>query len=175
MKGSSEAGYTCADVPITFNRSQFEIRLWIVSRFRIGSPNQTTTDLSSITYNINNPKTNDTIHSQVYLTASNPECNSFDTVTFKVYPTIIPRIEPNDTSGCNPFNVNFRNFTTGGNTGSNKLTYQWNFGDGEFSNLETPPTHTFTNPTQNDKTFPISLTVTNTIGCSAIYNTKFIS
>ncbi|MFN8299452.1 MAG: PKD domain-containing protein, partial [Chitinophagales bacterium] len=60
------------------------------------------------------------------------------------------------TQGCEtPFTVNFSNNTPGG------ATFNWTFGDGTTSNAENP-SKTFT----TNGTFSVSLTVTDTTGCS---------
>ncbi len=67
------------------------------------------------------------------------------------------------TSGCQlPFTVNF----TDNSTGTSPFTYLWNLGDGNFSGLQNP-TITYTSFGNYD----VSLTVTNTTGCS-VTNTQ---
>ncbi|MCZ2276421.1 MAG: PKD domain-containing protein [Bacteroidia bacterium] len=63
------------------------------------------------------------------------------------------------TSGCPPLKVLF----TPNSTGSN-VTYLWNFGDGQTSNLQSP-THLY----QSSGSYIPSLTVTDGSGCTATY------
>ncbi|MFZ9942277.1 MAG: PKD domain-containing protein [Bacteroidia bacterium] len=60
-----------------------------------------------------------------------------------------------DIDGCPPHTVNFSH------PGGPGLSYLWNFGNGQTSNLQNP-SHTYTTP----GSFTVSLTVTNTIGCT---------
>ncbi len=64
-----------------------------------------------------------------------------------------------DTFACTNQTVNFNNFSTG-----NGLTYNWDFGDGNSSNLQTP-THNYA----NEGTFTVCLTVTDLNGCDSMY------
>jgi PKD repeat protein len=139
--------------------------------FSDGSAEQNTSNLNPITYIINNNLPNDTINRHVYLTASNTTCSSMDTITFKIYPTIIPHINPDVTSGCGPLDINFSNQTTGGNNSSNKLLFKWDFDDGTTSNSTGTISHTFSNRTPADKPYTVTLTATNNVGCSATHDT----
>ncbi|HNR42113.1 MAG TPA: PKD domain-containing protein [Bacteroidales bacterium] len=81
-------------------------------------------------------------------------CKNQDTihihVTMPPFPTA--RFEP-DTSGCNPFTVQFRNRSIGGES------YLWDFDDKTFS-MEENPVHTWYVP----GTYNVKLTVTNLLG-----------
>ena len=57
-------------------------------------------------------------------------------------------------------------FTPTITNGSPAYSYQWNFGDGNTSNLENP-THTFTSLGCGTGTFVVSLTIVDSNGCSA--------
>jgi PKD repeat protein len=59
-----------------------------------------------------------------------------------------------------PLNVSFDNTTTGG---SGSLTYTWDFGNGNTSNLVDPPAQTYTQLGN----FTVTLTATDAVGCSA--------
>ncbi|MBK9337591.1 MAG: PKD domain-containing protein [Lewinellaceae bacterium] len=68
---------------------------------------------------------------------------------------------PSPAVACTPpLNVSFANTTTGG---SGSLTYAWNFGNGNTSNLVDPPAQTYTQLGN----FTVTLTATDAIGCSA--------
>ena len=83
------------------------------------------------------------------------ECGSdtaYHTVT--VLPNQVNAFFNADTlSGCNPLTVNFTQFSTGA------LSFSWDFGDGNFSNLYSP-THTYT----TSGTYTVSLAIND--GCS---------
>lgn len=78
---------------------------------------------------------------------------------------------PNDPL-CNPQTLTLTNLSsfTGGGILSN-ATFNWSFGDGSTSN-ERDPVHTFTNLTQNNKTFNITLTTESEHGCASQPVTK---
>jgi len=70
---------------------------------------------------------------------------------------------PDQTAGCEtPFPVNFDNNSIGAG-----LTYAWNFGDGATSTLS-DPSHTYL----TNGVFTVSLTATNTQGCSTTQTTS---
>lgn len=82
---------------------------------------------------------NDTSINQSYnisLIVNNVNCS--DTITRKlvVHPQVYARFEPLDTSGCNPFEIKFRNNSV------NSHFYEWDFGDG-FSSESKEPKYVF--------------------------------
>ncbi len=73
------------------------------------------------------------------------------------------------TAGCSPMTVNFSDLSTPG-SGTN-ATWQWDFGDGNFSTAQNP-THTYTT-TGN---FNVSLLATNSHGCvNSITRSNYIN
>ncbi len=73
---------------------------------------------------------------------------------------------------CGGESITFANNSTGGSPGT--LTYSWDFDDGTSSVVTTnlnPVTHTFINNTNNPLTRNVTLTATNSRGCSHISNT----
>ena len=75
----------------------------------------------------------------ITLTVTNPCGSSTHVDSVRVLPNnITPFFNTNPTSGCAPLAVNFTNFTTGANV------YNWDFGDGNVSNLMNP-SHTYVN------------------------------
>lgn len=67
---------------------------------------------------------------------------------------------PGDTSGCTPLPVVCTDLSTGA------TTWNWDFGDGSTSNAQNPAAHSFVNTTQSNKTYDISLIISNAIGCT---------
>ena len=61
-----------------------------------------------------------------------------------------------DTVSCTPFPVSFQNKT------QNAVSYSWDFGDGNNSNLQ-HPVHTYL----NSGVYPVAMTATNQFGCTA--------
>ena len=166
--------FICApDVVTISNTSVCDINTTsFVWDFSDGSTTQNTTDLSSITYNIsNNLDINDTTHRHVYLTATNTNCTSKSTITFVVYPTIVPHIEPDIIEGCGPLTVNLTNQTVGENS-DNPLTYKWDFGDNTNSTLtDVIVPHTFGNKSSSDTPYAVTLEAKNNNGCTATHDT----
>jgi gliding motility-associated-like protein len=68
-------------------------------------------------------------------------------------------------SGCSPLPVNFVLTPTNFSPGS--VTYIWHFGDSATSSLANP-SHTYINATNTTETNTVSLTATNSNGCSNI-------
>jgi gliding motility-associated-like protein len=79
-------------------------------------------------------------------------------VTITVFPEIQVGISPSVLQGCSPLQVSFENTSTGASI------YQWSFGDGSSSNLFAP-THTFTNSSQNDTIYKVSILAISSFGC----------
>ena len=69
------------------------------------------------------------------------------------------RFSADERTGCDPFTVQFRNFSSP----DSLVTYAWDFGDG-YSSDEKEPEHTFRNTTSEVKTFNVTLVADN--GCA---------
>jgi gliding motility-associated-like protein len=76
-----------------------------------------------------------------------------------VYPALVPAFNVDSTALCS---INQPVIFHNNSTGDGALTYSWNFGDGDTSNL-TSPTHLYA----AKGNYGISLTVSNTYGCSS--------
>jgi len=99
----------------------------------------------------------------VRLIVSNNGCT--DTIEHTVIITANPfqaNFVASPTSGCLPLNVNFTDISA-----PNANSWAWDFGDGSTSATQNP-THSYTVP----GTYTVSLTATNTSGCS---NTKTLN
>jgi len=83
-------------------------------------------------------------------------CTSTKTKTFTVNNDVNVDFSVGTQSACNPA-IQFSNSSTGTGT----LTYSWDFGDGN-SSTSASPSHTYA----SINTFDVTLTVTNTHGCS---------
>lgn len=69
-----------------------------------------------------------------------------------------------DTSICQPASVKFSAVLTASDTSS--LSWKWDFGNGNISNLQNPPTQTY----PNLGSFPLTLILTNSSGCADTVN-----
>jgi gliding motility-associated-like protein len=85
-------------------------------------------------------------------------CSDTATRTIIVYPDVISNFTAN-TPICSPSAATFNNFSAGG------ATYDWDFGDGNSSNLFLP-TNSYINPGPAPLVFNISLIVTSGFGCA---------
>jgi len=84
-------------------------------------------------------------------------CKNDEEITVVVYPK--PAINPTEdpTSGCEPKMINF-------SASAGALTYLWNFGDGDSSNIMSPA-HTF----MHAGSYPVTLTAV-ALGCTLTFN-----
>lgn len=71
----------------------------------------------------------------------------------------------NVTGGCTPLSVNFTNNSTSPNPTTNPIvSWNWNFGNGQTSTLQNPPTQTYL-----IGVYDVTLTVTTQTGCTETY------
>jgi PKD repeat protein len=102
----------------------------------------------------------------ITLTASNSAGSSSKSavIAVNVTPPVIPPVanfNANITSGLSPLSVQFNDTSTG----SQLLTYQWDFGDGSANITDANPEHVFT--TSSNQTFIVTLAVSNSVGSSS--------
>ena len=132
--------------------------------WQIGSWSTTTTT-PSVSYTIGSPG-----NYTVRLTVSNGSSTDVETKTNYITVHPKPTVNFNATTpvaGCSPLTVTFQDASTLNAPGTG--TYSWFWGG---SGSGTNPTATFTNPGTQD----VTLTVTNSFGCSALLNkTAYIS
>jgi gliding motility-associated-like protein len=100
------------------------------------------------------------------VTDANNAVGTAQPVTIIVNPTPIASFTAAPTSGCFPLNVQFTSTSTSGGSGATIMSYNWTFGDGKTGN-QPSVSHTYTSaglpPTFG---FPVTLQVTNNLGCS---------
>lgn len=103
----------------------------------------------------------------VTLTVTNEGgCTDVDSHSITIYPSVTASFTPSVPSGCNELDVTFTNTSK-----ANATTFNWNFGDGGSSVLQSP-THTFKNLNGTDATYPVTLTVKTDYGCTAQASTN---
>jgi gliding motility-associated-like protein len=95
----------------------------------------------------------------VLLTVSTPNCSADGSVDVNVEATPVASFATSNNQGCNPVSVNFTNQSLFA------VSYIWNFGDGNISNVF-EPSHTYINNSSNDVTFNCSLIALNAYGCA---------
>jgi PKD repeat protein len=97
------------------------------------------------------------IEHTITLIASNDHgCTHTKQRKVTVYPPIVADFVPDVEVGCSPLEVNFENLSSGP-----VLFYYWSFGDGTFSS-EMNPNHTFTNNTDQNITYEVTLYIVST-------------
>lgn len=110
----------------------------------------------------------DSVVYTVYQTVTDGRgCTDVDSASFTVYPSPTADFNVSANDSCGPFTVNFANVSTPNQTGMdiNSMTFDWNFGNGNTSNVQ-DPTETFVNNGEADTTYYIRLIATNAFGCS---------
>ena len=88
-------------------------------------------------------------------------CTAIKSDTISVFPEVHANFHPDLTFGCQPLPVGFVNNTNiiGG------TSFFWDFGDGKFSNLSSPPEHEYKNLTNLSLLRNINLEATTQYGC----------
>lgn len=79
-------------------------------------------------------------------------------ITLHPLPTAIMYVP--DTAGCNPFQVDFQNFSTV------STTYEWDFGDGSPIDNSVAPSHVFRNNGAGNVIYTVRLVAITDMGCS---------
>lgn len=82
-------------------------------------------------------------------------CTGSTSQTITVQPTPTPSFTATPLTNCAPSVVNFVNTSSGG------VSYSWDFGNGQTSSLQNPPSQTY----PINGSFPVSLTMTTSQGC----------
>lgn len=102
---------------------------------------------------------------QIRLINTYANCSDSAFRTIRVLALPVANFSAPDSVDCRaPFTVNFQNNSIGA------VSWQWNFGDGNSSNLQNP-SHTYTSAGN----YTVTLTVTNASGCTAnISKTNFV-
>jgi PKD repeat protein len=98
----------------------------------------------------------------IQLTANNLCGTSVKRDTVKVFPIPVANFRSSVDSGCSPLYVTFQDLTTG-----YPKRYYWDFGNGQTSLMNNPPTQVFTTEA-NDSSFSVKLIVSNDCGADTI-------
>lgn len=97
-------------------------------------------------------------NNQVQLTVSNGLCSNTYTKTIVLNNKVVAAFKGPDIT-CPEDSVSFTDISTG-----EIATWQWSFGNGQTSSLQTPPAQVY--PTTGTETlYPVSLTIDNGLGC----------
>ncbi|RPH73491.1 PKD domain-containing protein, partial [bacterium] len=88
-------------------------------------------------------------------------CSALKVDTITVFPEIYANFSPGILQGCQPLKVPLVNNTNI----INGTSFFWNFNDGRYSNLASPPPHVFNNYSGNSGYHDILLEATSQFGC----------
>ncbi|MBN1950583.1 MAG: PKD domain-containing protein [Bacteroidales bacterium] len=111
----------------------------------------------------NNSATSDTTYYISLIASNNEGCADTLTRELDIFPHVIAAFNMSDSVGCSPLNVAFTNNSSGG-----LLSYLWNFGNGTTSTNPAPIPRNYSNLTDTDTLYFISLTAINPYGCDSM-------
>jgi PKD repeat protein len=133
-----------------------------------GDGTGSTTPAASFTHQYwNNDPDNDTTYIIRLVARNNEGCSDTTYRTIGILPHVVAAFGISDSVGCSPLTVALTNSSSGG-----LLSYLWDFGNGTSSTNPSPIPRIYTNYTDNDTTYIISLTAINPYGCdSTTYDT----
>ncbi len=122
-----------------------------------------TTEISSedtLTHLFTNPDSQVHVY-DITVTINTPQgCGHTAQHAFTLYPAVHADFTIiNSGEDCAPINTAFQNASSAADH------YQWSFGDGGTSTLNSP-SHTYANPVYNDTTFTVQLIASSNVGCS---------
>ena len=124
--------------------------------------NSTTADPSFTHQYWNNSATNDTTYYISLVALNNEGCSDTMVRALDIFPHVVADFSLTDSVGCSPLGVSFVNSSSGG-----LLSYLWDFGNGTTSTNPNPAGRSYTNFTDNDTSYIISLTAVNPYGCDS--------
>lgn len=130
-----------------------------------GDGEKTSIDLPTFDHKYSNSTVLSTVYPLTLIAVSDNNCSDTITYNVTVYPDISARFEA--FSGCHPHTISdFKPKTVGAN-----ILYQWNFGNGQSSNLASPSQifNNFSNTV--DSVYKISLDVQSEYECKAHFDT----
>ena len=133
-----------------------------------GDGTNSTTSATPFTHQYwNDDPDNDTTYTIQLVALNNEGCSDTVSRFLNIFPHVVAAFDISDSVGCSPLNVAFTNSSTGG-----VLAYLWDFGNGTSSTNHSPIPRTYTNYTDNDTSYVITLTAINPYGCdSTTYDT----
>lgn len=119
----------------------------------------TVTNTNPVIHRYSNPSPSNPVTYTIELTVTNPQgCIATISKEIDVMPIVQAGFTADITLGCNPVNVTFTNTTSGANS------YNWDFGNGQSSDLINP-SMTFENYGMTDTTFNVRMMATNIYTC----------
>lgn len=131
--------------------------------FDDGSPVDVTANPSHV-FNNTSSTVSDTFNVQL-ITISSFGCADTVVNTIIVYPQVTANFTAN-TPICSPSAATFNNLSSGA------ATYNWNFGDGNTSNLASPA-NSYINPGPAPVNYTITLTATSSFGCISVFTQPY--
>lgn len=100
-------------------------------------------------------------HTIKLIVKNDHECYDTSTIPVSIFPSIRASFDADRINGCQPLSVSFTNKT---NIISN-TSFLWDFSNGRYSNLATPPQQILSNLSSSVRFFDITLKATSQYGC----------
>lgn len=113
--------------------------------------------------------TSDSIQYRIYLSLSDAGgCTDTFSQTYTLYPKPTAAFTLSQQDSCGPISVQFSNLSSSGQTGLNpsSMSFNWDLGNGQTSNLANPGPITYHNSGTSDSTYYLQLIAQNSFGCS---------
>lgn len=150
----SESG-ACAPGPVTITNSSQNADSYFWT-YGDGSTSQIADVVHVHTFS--SPLNGSQSYNLILVATTDEGCSNTSNGQFILYPSVNAQFT-SDTIGCAPININFINQSIGA------VSYNWNFGDGEFSSLQNP-SHIFTAGNVDDEHYQVQMIAVNSFGCS---------
>jgi len=153
---------SCVQVPVTITNNSSTLPgitsfKWI---FGDGSPDGNSS-ASSFVHNYTNATAVTQYYNLVMVVSNHAGCTDTLIRQVKVFPEVTSQFTPDKLNGCNPVQINFTN-----NSNTPVASYfHWDFGDSTSSTLQNP-VHQFSNLSDHDTTYTVTLVATSSDFCS---------
>lgn len=149
----------CPPFDVEIENNSIGTKLTNVYTFGDGS-DSTTTSMANMNHTFHNLHSSNTEPYQIQLkTVTEFGCDDSISQTIYVYPEVVAQFDANPGwNACSPFEITFDNSSI------NSFFHRWDFDNGVTSSL-TSPKHRFTNITEEDKEFNVSLHASSVYDC----------
>jgi PKD repeat protein len=161
IDGNNYTGCNSREVVFT-NTSNYGTHTASSFLWTFGDGTDSTTVNSVVNHTYLNSTNSDAIYTFNLHAESQYGCSDDTTHALVIYKAVAD-FEIDEDQGCSPLSVSITN----NSIGTQINTWNWDFGDGTTSNIQSPAARTFTNTTGTTIVRNMELTVTGTNGCSS--------